>query len=315
MGFVKFNEAKQPTFVKCLFYGLAGIGKTTFALSSPGPQAIIDFDNGLHRTNYQHRYNADVLQPTNWQEVIAALQDTTAMRGYKTLVVDTIDKMMDFIIEYKCGQRQPSIKDWSGINAEFTYFCRLIDTIGINVIFLSHETTTQEKDARGQDVYRYKPSLREKNFVYIQNSLDILGFMQRTDIQGRTKRVISLNSTICECKQPSGMPNIIELPEVLDLQGNQTQDNDSFSKFILEPYIALKQREASAIAGYSALMGAIRNDIAAICDAESATAFLAKVDSYNHIGNSKIEMKALLVQKTAALGLHYDKNTGKYVAA
>lgn len=315
MGFVKFNEAKQPTFVKCLFYGLAGIGKTTFALSSPGPQAIIDFDNGLHRTNYQHRYNADVLQPANWQDVMAALQDVNAMRGYKTLIVDTIDKMMDFIIEYKCGQRQPSIKDWSGINAEFTYFCRLIDTIGINVIFLSHEATSQEKDARGQDVYRYKPSLREKNFTYIQNSLDILGFMQRTDIKGITKRVITLNSTICECKQPSGMPDIIELGEVLDKNGNKTCENTAFVDNILNPYLEGKKREADAMMKYSNLITAIRNDIATISDAESANAYLTKVNTYEHIGNSMIELKSMLVAKTSSLGLHYDKTVGGYVAA
>lgn len=315
MGFVKFNQAKQPTFVKCMIYGVAGVGKTTFALSAPGPQAIIDFDNGLHRTNYQHRYNADVLQPIVWQDVIDALADVNAMRQYKTIIVDTIDKMMDYVISKVCGNRQPNIKDWGPINQEFTNFCRMIDNIGINVIFLSHEAKDQERDIKNKDVTKYKPSLRDKSFVYIQNSLDILGFMSRTDEAGRSTRMLTLNSTICECKQPSGMPDVIVVPECLDKNGNKTIENDAFDKLILAPYVAGRQREAEAMNAYSALMSAIRNDIASISDVDSANAFLQRVESYQHIGNSKVECRNLLWQKTTALGLHYDKNVGAYVAA
>ena len=114
----KSNELVIPTTVKMMIYGQAGMGKSTVALSAPKP-LLLDFDNGVKRMNMAHLENIDTVQVTSWSDVQQVLQED--LSAYQTIVVDTIGKMMDFIITYKCGSRQPSIKDWSGINAEFSY--------------------------------------------------------------------------------------------------------------------------------------------------------------------------------------------------
>lgn len=127
----KANELVIPTTIKMMLYGQAGMGKTTVALSAPKP-LLLDFDNGVKRVNMAHLDGIDTVQITSWNDVQQVLQED--LSGYQTIVIDTIGKMMDFIITYKCGTRQPSIRDWGGINAEFSWMTRTLSSLNKNVI-------------------------------------------------------------------------------------------------------------------------------------------------------------------------------------
>lgn len=116
-----------------MIYGQAGMGKSTVALSAPKP-LLLDFDNGVKRMNMAHLENIDTVQVTSWSDVQQVLQED--LSAYQTIVVDTIGKMMDFIITYKCGSRQPSIRDWSGINAEFSWMTRTLSGLNKHIISL-----------------------------------------------------------------------------------------------------------------------------------------------------------------------------------
>ncbi len=127
MGLIKkSNELVIPQTVKMMIYGQAGMGKTTVALSAPKP-LLLDFDNGVKRVNLAHLENVDIVQVDNWKEIQQLLQqDQADITPYQTIVVDTIGKMMDYIITHCCGTRQPQIKDWGRINQEFTWFTRAL---------------------------------------------------------------------------------------------------------------------------------------------------------------------------------------------
>ena len=117
----KSNQLSIPRNIKGMIYGQAGMGKTTLALSSPKP-LLLDFDNGVKRVNNAHLGdNVGIVQVNNWLEVLTLLnQEREAINEYETIVVDTVGKMMDFIISYRCGNRSPKIQDWSNINNDFT---------------------------------------------------------------------------------------------------------------------------------------------------------------------------------------------------
>lgn len=131
----KANELVIPTTIKMMLYGQAGMGKTTVALSAPKP-LLLDFDNGVKRVNMAHLDGIDTVQITSWNDVQQVLQED--LSGYQTIVIDTIGKMMDFIITYKCGTRQPSIRDWGGINAEFSWMTRSSLFASIKCVFVAH---------------------------------------------------------------------------------------------------------------------------------------------------------------------------------
>ena len=67
------NEIAITKNVKMMVYGQAGMGKTTFALSSPKP-LLLDFDNGVKRVNTAHLDdNVGIVQASNWQEILNLL--------------------------------------------------------------------------------------------------------------------------------------------------------------------------------------------------------------------------------------------------
>ena len=119
----KPSELAIPSTVKMMIYGQAGMGKSTLALSAPKP-LLLDFDNGVKRINMSHLEGVDIVQINTWKDVQQVLQED--LSAYETIVIDTVGKMMDFIISYKCGTRQPQIRDWGGINQEFTWLTRTI---------------------------------------------------------------------------------------------------------------------------------------------------------------------------------------------
>ena len=152
----KASELDINSTIKMMIYGQAGMGKTTLALSSPSP-LLSDFDGGVKRVNMNHLQGVDIVQVGSWAEVQQLFQED--LSAYRTIVIDTIGKMMDFIISYKCGSKQPSIRDWGGINQEFQSFTRNLSNLGKHIIFVAHRDTRKN----GDDTV-FIPSLREKNY-------------------------------------------------------------------------------------------------------------------------------------------------------
>lgn len=183
----KSNELVIPSTVKMMIYGQAGMGKTTVALSAPKP-LLLDFDNGVKRVNMAHLDGIDIVQVSSWQDVQQVLQED--LSAYQTIVVDTIGKMMDFIISYKCGTRQPQIKDWGGINAEFSWMTRTLSSLNKNVVFVAHRDTRKE----GDDTV-FIPALREKSYNSIVTELDLLGYLEMRNENGVQKRTITFDPT------------------------------------------------------------------------------------------------------------------------
>lgn len=104
----------------------------------------------------------------------------------------------------------------------------------------------------------------------------------------------------------------MEIPTILDAQGNPTGENDFITRNVLKPYfamLAVKQEEQKK---YNALIEDIKDNIALITDADSANDFVSRIDSFEHIGSSKIKARDLLIKKVKELGLVYNKNTKLY---
>lgn len=304
----KSNELVLPTTIKMMIYGQAGMRKTTTALSAPAP-LLLDFDNGVKRVNMSHLDGVDIVQITSWDDVDAVLKED--LSAYKTIVVDTIGKMLDFIISKKCGTRQPQVYDWSGINQEFQNFVRNISNLNKNVIFVAHRDTRKEGDSTV-----FIPALREKSYNSIVTELDLLGYMEARNENGRVKATVTFDPTERnDGKNTCNLPAVMEIPTILDAQGNPTGENDFITRNVLKPYfamLAVKQEEQKK---YNALIEDIKDNIALITDAESANDFASRIDAFEHIGNSKPKARELFARKVGELNLVYNKETKKYADA
>lgn len=287
----KSNELTIPSTVKMMIYGQAGMGKSTLALSAPKP-LLLDFDNGAKRVNMAHLENVDIVQITQWQDVQQVLQEDLSC--YQTIVVDTIGKMMDFIITYKCGTRQPQIRDWGGINAEFSWLARTLSSLNKNVVFVAHRDTRKE----GDDTV-FIPALREKSYNSIVTELDLLGYLEMRNENGSQKRTITFDPTSRnDGKNTCNLPGLMNVPNIVDRSGKPTAKNDFITAQVIRPYLDMLQVKKEEAAKYDRVIAEIKENIEFITDARSANEFVSQIDKFEHVGSSK-EMAAKMIRDKA----------------
>ena len=301
----KSNELVIPSTVKMMIYGQAGMGKTTVALSAPKP-LLLDFDNGVKRVNMAHLDGIDIVQVTCWQDVQQVVQED--LSPYLTIVVDTIGKMMDFIITYKCGTRQPQIRDWGGINAEFSWMTRTLSSLNKNVVFVAHRDTRKD----GDDTV-FIPALREKSYNSIVTELDLLGYLEMKNENGVQKRTITFDPTSRnDGKNTCNLPGIMFVPNILDKNGNPTAKNDFITTKVIQPYLNMLQIKKEERSRYDKVMEEIKDNIEMITDAQSANDFASRINNFEHVGSSLAMARSLFSAKVKALGLIFDKTTKTY---
>ena len=301
----KASELSIPNTIKMMIYGQAGIGKSTLALSTPKP-LLLDFDNGVKRINMSHLEGIDTVQVGSWQDVKDVLQED--LSAYQTIVIDTIGKMMDFIITYKCGTRQPQIRDWGGINQEFSWLTRTVGSLNKNVVFVAHRDTRKE----GDDTV-FIPALREKSYNAIVTELDLLGYLEMRNDNGRQMRTITFDPTIRnDGKNTCNLPGVMTIPTIVDTQGKPTAKNDFIERSVIAPYLGMLSAKEDEIKKYNALLSEIEDGISQITDAQSANFFTEHINDYNHVGSSLMKARSLFSARVKELGLVYNKDTKAY---
>lgn len=312
MGLIKkSNELVIPQTVKMMIYGQAGMGKTTVALSAPKP-LLLDFDNGVKRVNLAHLENVDIVQVDNWKEIQQLLQqDQADITPYQTIVVDTIGKMMDYIITHCCGTRQPQIKDWGRINQEFTWFTRALSSLNKHIVFVAHRDSRKEGDETV-----FIPSLREKSYNSIVTELDLLGYLEMKSERGVQSRTITFDPTSRnDGKNTCNLPSVMQVPTILNSNAEPTAPNTFITEKVITPYLTMLDVKAEERRKYDELIDAITEDVNNITDAQSASDFAARIKEYKHIGSSMAKARSLFGAKVKELGLVYDTENKTYTDA
>ena len=301
----KASELSIPNTIKMMIYGQAGMGKSTLALSTPNP-LLLDSDNGVKRINMSHLEGIDTVQVGSWQDVKDVLQED--LSAYQTIVIDTIGKMMDFIITYKCGSRQPQIRDWGGINQEFSWLTRTVGSLNKNVVFVAHRDTRKE----GDDTV-FIPALREKSYNAIVTELDLLGYLEMRNDNGRQIRTITFDPTSRnDGKNTCNLPGVMTIPTIVDAQGKPTAKNDFIERSVIAPYLGMLSAKEEEIKRYNALLSEIEDGVSQITDAQSANYFAEHINDYNHVGSSLMKARSLFSARVKGLGLVYNKDTKAY---
>lgn len=302
----KATELQVAKTVKIMIYGQAGMGKTTLALSMPKP-LLLDFDNGVKRVNVGQLDGVDVVPVSNWQDIQSLL--TLDLSAYDTIVVDTIGKMMDFIIAYRCGARNPRIQDWGAINNDFKQFIQSVNMLKKNVVFVAHREVQTDGDNRV-----FVPTLRAKNYNAIVTELDLLGYVQMRNENGYQKRTITFDPTeYSDGKNTCNMPGVMILPTINDQNGNVIAKNDFLATQVLGRYDKMIEQKEQAAKDYANILSEITEAVEQITDAQGANHFLAHIGEYKQHGSSIIiKARDLFSKKVNSLKLVYDKQTKKY---
>lgn len=293
MKIVKANQLSIPRTMKMMLYGQPGMGKTTLALSAPKP-LLLDFDNGVQRVRRAYLEGVDIVQITSWRDIEELLDPLqTDLSPYETIVVDTVGKMLDYIITRVCGMRNPRIQDWSDINQRFKGFERQMGQLGKNIIYIAHRDTRKVQESE-----MFVPSLRESNYKDIIANIDLLGYVEMETSKDQNIRTITFDpSSYNEGKNTCGLPAKMVIPDITD-------KNDFLTTKVINPYF---ERIAKEYAQYDETKRVL-------AEIEAAT----DIDTINAIVRNNLqasaEIRNAVYNRGLQLGFTFDKTNKCFVA-
>lgn len=310
--FKKPSELAYNSTIKALVYGQPGLGKSTLALSTPNP-VLFDFDGGIQRVN--GAFQCPTLQVQNWTEVLQALQELEKEpNDFKTIVIDTAGKMLDYMSTYiiqqdnRLGKRDGSLtlQGFGARKIMFINFLKRVSMMGKHVIFVAHECEKMDGDIR-----IVRPEIGGSSAGDLIKELDLVGYMQAIG----NKRTISWTpQEKFYAKNTCNLPPMQEIPVIIDAQGKIIGHNDFMSN-IFENYDNYLKQESNTRKEYDELISEIEGEVACISDAEQANSYVLSMKDKKQIWDSNAHAKSLITDRCKELGLKFNKTTKKYEAA
>jgi len=146
-------RAKKPEAIqkrlKALFYGGAGAGKTTAAISFPKPY-LIDTERGAENTQYIEKLKKNggvIFQTSDFDDLVTEVKSLlTEKHEFKTLIIDPLTTLYNDLLE-KSAKERISDKDPDGTafgghygsaNKKMKHLLALLLRLDMNVIITCH---------------------------------------------------------------------------------------------------------------------------------------------------------------------------------
>lgn len=182
------TQKSKPQFsmsnLSMLLYGAPKIGKSTFC-SRAEDALFIATEPGL---NHLETYNIRV---NSWREFLEAMAlIAKGNHPFKTIVIDTVDKLCDFCEQELCTQNNVvSLSDFAFgkgyalYKTEMSRVFQKVFALNMGVILTSHTQLTEVDTPQGR-ITRWTPTFPKRIQDVIIPMVDIIGFAQN---------VVSLN--------------------------------------------------------------------------------------------------------------------------
>lgn len=188
-------RAKKPEAIqkrlKALFYGSAGVGKTTAAIQFPKPY-LIDTEKGAENDQYTkilQKAGGVVFQTSDFNELMTEVKALlTEKHEYKTLIIDPLTTLYNDLLDKSAIKNGTEFgRHYSDANKQIKHLLNLLLRLDMNVIITSHAKNEygQNMSVLGQtfDCYKKLDYLFDLVFEIQKRGKDRVGLVKKSRIE------------------------------------------------------------------------------------------------------------------------------------
>lgn len=188
-------RAKAPEAIekrlKALFYGSAGVGKTTAAIQFPKPY-LIDTEKGAENDQYTSilkKSGGVVFQTSDFDELMGEVKALlTEKHEYKTLIIDPLTTLYNDLLDKSAIKHGTEFgRHYSDANKQIKHLLNLLVRLDMNVIITSHAKNEygQNMAVLGQtfDCYKKLDYLFDLVFEIQKRGKDRVGLVKKSRIE------------------------------------------------------------------------------------------------------------------------------------
>lgn len=175
--------ARRPV-LNMFLYGPPGSGKTTGALSAPGPVLYVNAEGG-NAAMFGRRLHAN----TEIREVVVESGDTLNeallyLRGdsdVQTVVLDSLGAIFQSVLEGYTGGAKPTLPQYGDTTTALERFCRALRDLPVNLVLVAHEQAVKDEESGQFEHLPYTGTNNPALGVKLMAQADIVGFTGRTE--------------------------------------------------------------------------------------------------------------------------------------
>lgn len=188
-------RAKKPEAIekrlKALFYGSAGVGKTTAAINFPRPY-LIDTEKGAENDQYTKilkKSGGVVFQTSDFDELMKEVKSLlTEKHEYKTLIIDPLTTLYNDLLDKSAIKNGTEFgRHYADANKQIKHLLNLLLRLDMNVIITSHAKNEygQNLSVLGQtfDCYKKLDYLFDLVFEIQKRGKERVGLVKKSRIE------------------------------------------------------------------------------------------------------------------------------------
>lgn len=184
MGLRFVDPTDTPATLNVVLYGAPGCGKTTGALSSPGPILYINAE-GSNAAMFARRFHVgseirevDVESGETLNEALLYLREGN---GIQTVVVDSIGAIFQAVLEGYTGGGKPTLPQYGDTTTAVERFCRALRDLPLNVVLIAHEQAVKDEASGEFERLPYTGTNNPALGVKLMAQADVVGYAGRIE--------------------------------------------------------------------------------------------------------------------------------------
>jgi hypothetical protein len=190
---VKASEPITVNRINICIYAPPGVGKTTLAQTAEDPLTL-DFDKGIYRASNRK----DSVTISSWKDAAELTADDLA--PYKTIVVDTAGRALDFLSadiiaeNPKAGRSDGSLtlQGFGTLKTRFGTWLKKLNMFGKDVVLVAHmdeqrngDDVIERLDVQGGSKGEIYKSVDAMGRIFIRNKQRVIDFSPRENAFGK----------------------------------------------------------------------------------------------------------------------------------